>query len=180
MMKPRSAAADWRLLGLEPGATPEEILRAYDQRRALYDEDALASYSLLLDPERNGHLERLENARNRLLAQASAVVAGVEPAPVATAAGAGITALGPPPDLEQRPGAWLEHRRRQRGLTLEQLSSETRIRPAILEQLEQQQTEHLPAPVFVRGFVLQLARALRAPDPEAVAAAYLQLLREKK
>lgn len=172
--------ADWRLLGLEPGATPEEILRAYDHRRALYDEECLASYSLLLDGERRDHLDRLLEARNRLLAAATAPRARPEDTAPLAADDEKESALGPVPDRGQHPGAWLAHRRQERGLTLDQLSREVRIRPAVLEHLEAERFDKLPEPVFVRGFVLQIARALAVPDPETLAALYLHVLDPKR
>lgn len=168
--------ADWRLLGLAPGATPEEILRAYDHRRALYDEESLASYSLLLDGERRHHLDRLLKARDRLLAAATAPRTPPEETPPTTADASIAAEAGPAPDREQHPGAWLGHLRRARDLTVDQLSKETKIRPAVIEQLEGEQYDRLPAPVFVRGFVIQIARALAVADPESLAALYLKQL----
>jgi curved DNA-binding protein CbpA len=168
--------ADWRLLGLAPGATPEDILRAYDHRRALYDEESLASYSLLLDGERRRQLDRLLEARDRLLAAATAPRARPEEAPPSPADATTGAEIGPAPDREQHPGAWLGHLRSARGLTVDQLSKETKIRPTVIDQLEGERYDRLPAPVFVRGFVIQVARALAVPDPESLAALYLRQL----
>ena len=38
---------DWEVLGLEPGADPKDVRRAYRERRALYESDSLATYTLV-------------------------------------------------------------------------------------------------------------------------------------
>jgi cytoskeletal protein RodZ len=67
----------------------------------------------------------------------------------------------------------LRFHRRAKELTLEQVSAETKIRASLLDQLENERIDELPAAVFVRGHVLQYARALGLPDPNEVAALYL-------
>jgi len=57
-------------------------------------------------------------------------------------------------------GAYLRKEREKRGLTYAQVTEKTKVRPHILEALEKEDWEHLPAPVFVRGFVRSYARAL--------------------
>jgi len=57
-------------------------------------------------------------------------------------------------------GAYLRKEREKRGLTYAQVTEKTKIRPHILEAVEKEDWEHLPAPVFVRGFVRSYARAL--------------------
>ena len=80
---------------------------------------------------------------------------------------------GPPPDPRTEPGALLNHHRRAQGLTLEHLAAETKIRAVLLEQIESEAFDDLPAAVFVRGHVLQYARALGLSDPNELAARYL-------
>jgi cytoskeletal protein RodZ len=61
-------------------------------------------------------------------------------------------------------GRYLQAAREAAGLTLEQLSRETRIPVRVLERLEQGRREGLPEVVFLRGFVQSIARACQA-DP---------------
>ncbi len=75
------------------------------------------------------------------------------------------------------PGAFLRHHRLVSGLTLDQVSVETKVRPNLLDSIEKEEWSKLPAPVFVRGFVLQVARLLRMDEPEQLAAAYVQKMR---
>ena len=65
-------------------------------------------------------------------------------------------------------GALLRSERRKRGLSLSQVSEMTRLRPYILEALEEEDWGQLPAPVFVKGFIRSYARALGLQEGKAV------------
>ncbi|TMC97400.1 MAG: helix-turn-helix domain-containing protein [Chloroflexi bacterium] len=58
------------------------------------------------------------------------------------------------------PGGFLAARRGERGLTLQQASSATRIRLEHLSALEADEPELLPAPVYARGYLRTYARYL--------------------
>jgi len=163
---------DWKLLDLSPGAELTEINRALHFRRSLYQPGALATYNLLDEDERVQMLERIDEAYRRITGneppptRSPAPAAAGEPKPVAQP-------VGPPPDLQREPGEHLRHHRRTRGFSLEQLSTQTKIRASLLEQLEAEIVDELPAAVFVRGHVLAYARALDLPNPNEIAARYL-------
>ena len=72
---------------------------------------------------------------------------------------------------------FLRYHRLVSGLTLDQVSVETKVRPNLLAAIEKEDWSKLPAPVFVRGFVLQVARLLRMDDPEQLATAYVAKMR---
>jgi hypothetical protein len=172
----RARHEDWQLLGLEPGADLVEANRALRSRRALYQPGALATYNLLDEDERLRMLERIDEAYRR--------VTGCEPPPdrppqKTHTEGESQTPAAPdsPPDPTTEPGALLRHRRLVRGLSLEQLAAETKIRVQLLEQLETEAVDELPAAVFVRGHVVQYARALGLPQPNRIAAWYLAKVR---
>ncbi len=163
---------DWELLGLEPGADIARIRRAYRERRALYEPAALATYSLLDDEERTDIVARLDAAYERLLAEApsgdergGAAVQprSREPAPT-----------GPPPDAGNHPGRHLRHQRLRAELSLEEISSETKIGTTLLVQIEDEDFAGLPPPVFVRGHVQQLAKAVGIADPDGLARIYVE------
>jgi flagellar biosynthesis protein FlhG len=69
-------------------------------------------------------------------------------------------------------GATLRSHREARRLTLEAIVEKTKIRPAILEALEQERFQDLPAPVFLRGFLRQLASCLGL-DPAVICSEYM-------
>ncbi len=167
-MRDTPRAEDWDVLGLRSGAEPAAIRRAYQRRRNLYRSDNLATYTLLSERERAEHLSRLDDAYRRLLGtdpeheDSAAAVAGVEL----------------PPDPVASPGAFLRHQREANGVTLEQIRDRTKILLRQLQMLESEDFDGLPAPVFVRGFVVQVARFLRLPEPEELARHYLARMTE--
>jgi flagellar biosynthesis protein FlhG len=169
---------DWEVLGIEPGADLEKVHRAYHTRRSLFSPSSLATYSLLRTEERNELLARLDEAFMRI-SNAAAYLASAKGGSGADdeLVDEALAGLRTPTDLVGDPGAYLRHHRLVSGLTLEQVSVETKVRPNLLEAIERETWRLLPAPVFVRGFVLQVARLLRIDEPEALAAAYLEKMR---
>jgi hypothetical protein len=166
-VKPRDE--DWEILELEPDAELSEVRRAYRRRRTLYETDTLATYNLLEDDERAAMIARIDEAYERIVGAASAPndpsnpAAAIRPQPP----------TGPAPDRSTDPGAFLRHHRLQAGLDLHHISTETKISVAILARIEAEDFAQLPAAVFVRGHVQQVARELRLADAEELAKAYV-------
>jgi flagellar biosynthesis protein FlhG len=75
-------------------------------------------------------------------------------------------------------GALLRAVREARGVELRELSSRTKIPLSSLNAIEDEAYENLPPAVYLRGFLLELARQLRV-DPEQVARTYLRRARER-
>jgi hypothetical protein len=161
---------DWALLGLRAGATLEEVRAAYVRRRSLYDREALATYSLLDTSERTALVDRLDDAY-RAIAGAHRVSSDASAVPLPSASEAPPAFQPPAPDRE--PGAFLRHQREAREVSKERLAAETKIRASMLELIESESFAALPAPVYVRGFVVQCARALKLDDPEGLAEHFL-------
>jgi hypothetical protein len=160
---------DWEVLGLEPGASTGQVRRAYQQRLALYAPDSVSTYSLLEEHERDEMLTRIENAYQR-------ITGGQAPAgalPPALQEELPEPPSGPPPPYEEQPGAHLRHLRLGKSMAINQVADEIKVRATLLRSLEDEEYRHLPAAVYVRGFVVQYARVLGIANPEAVAAAYL-------
>ena len=164
--------ADWQLLGIGPNVDLTEVQQAYRHRRRLYDGDSLATYNLLSDEERRSKLERIEEAYQRIVGarplevpieldtpQDDEPAADVEPELV--------------PNPHDHPGAHLRHFRLARGLTVQEISEETKIRAMMIECLENEDFAKLPATVYVRGFVIQYAQILGLDDPATLATLYL-------
>jgi flagellar biosynthesis protein FlhG len=70
-------------------------------------------------------------------------------------------------------GATLREHREVRKLSLEAIVERTKIRPSILEALEADRFNDLPEPVFLRGFLRQLAVCLGL-DPAVVSREYME------
>lgn len=68
------------------------------------------------------------------------------------------------------PGALLQRAREAKGLTPEQVSSQTMLSRATVEALENNDFERLSQPVFVRGYYRKCAKVLGLPEDEVMAA----------
>jgi hypothetical protein len=172
---------DWEVLGVEPGADLEKVHRAYHTRRNLFAESSLATYSLLGTQERTELLGRIDEAFMRISnAAADLTVNPVIADQTDEKKFVQLEGLKTPTDLVAKPGPYLRHHRLVSGLTLEQVSVETKVRPNLLEAIELEDWSKLPASVFVRGFVLQVSRLLRLDDPESLATAYIEKMRAER
>ena len=79
----------------------------------------------------------------------------------------------PPLDLSA-PGAYLRRCREALGLTLSEMAERTRIR--VLDHIENQRFERLPHEPYLRGYLLEYARALGLLESAQLVARYLELL----
>jgi len=162
---------DYKLLDLDEDATPQEARRAYHKMKALYAEGSLATYSLMTSDEREKVLDNIERAYMRISRELTSHLPTPE-APVSPE-----NAAAPlPPGPDESIGTYLKQRREELGLTLRDMAARTRIRTTYLEHIEDERLADLPAPVYLRGFVLEFSRVLGLPNPESIAAAYLELL----
>lgn len=66
-------------------------------------------------------------------------------------------------------GAYLRDMRERRGISLDEVSRQTRVPFRYLEALESDRLADLPAPVFVRGFIRAYCHVLGAPAEQALA-----------
>lgn len=162
---------DFKLLDLEEDATAQEARRAYHKKKALYSESSLATYSLMPAEERDEVLDHIERAYMRISMEIES----------RSTARSGLlfpddTSPPAPPKPGESIGAYLKRCREHLGFTLRDIATKTRIRTTYIEHIENERISDLPAPVYLRGFVLEFARVLDLPDPESVTAAYLKLI----
>ena len=75
-------------------------------------------------------------------------------------------------------GALLRKVREAHGIEVADISQRTKIGKAHLIAIEEEAFDALPAPVYVRGFVAELAKFLRL-DPPQVQRTYLRRMRER-
>ena len=167
---------DYRTLGLDPTSDLEEVTRAYERMKALYSEGSLATYSLLTEDERQEMLIRVERAylhisRNLSRRQEPPPSRRKQKQPPRTAAKDSIPG---PVTREESIGGFLKRRREDLGLTLKELAGRTKIRSTYLESVEREDYAKLPAPVYLRGFVIEFAKALQIDDPEVLASRYIE------
>jgi curved DNA-binding protein CbpA len=81
--------------------------------------------------------------------------------------------------VESFDGSILKSIREYKNLSIERISDATRISRTYLTAVEQNDYRELPAPVFVRGFIVQIARILNLNENK-VANSYLQIYKSKQ
>jgi cytoskeletal protein RodZ len=88
------------------------------------------------------------------------------PAPIAEPQ-ADPRGLGTEEPEQRTPGAYIQHQRKRKGMSLDQLAAVTKIPRAQLELIEADRYEELPGMVFAKGFLRCCARSLEL-DPDVV------------
>ncbi len=188
----------YEVLEVPADATTAQIERAYRIARTTYQPSSAATYSLLSDEEVAEALRRVEgayavlsDARLRKEDDARLRLAGMfdranraayPPAPREGAAPRpvhrSLEASGPVDEaMEPEDGVYdgevLRRIRMGRGIELEEVANLTKIGMAHLRNIEANRYELLPAPVYLRGFLREIARCLRV-DPKAAVESYMQ------
>lgn len=173
------------LLEVDRGATDEEVRRAYRRVREIYAEDALCCYGLFDHKELAAVSARIEEAFDVLLDRArrrpyELSMFPDEPEQVAEESPEPRDRELPPappitPETEFD-GALLRAVREARGFDLKQISKRTKISLAYLAAVEDDDFGALPALVYVRGFVAEMAKCL-ALDPIQVSHSYVRRVR---
>ena len=184
----------YAVLGVGRSSNDEEIRRAYKRQREVYASGSLATASLIDEEALAGARTRIEEAHDTLLdpvrRRAYDLSTFPEEAPPTEDSVVARPALAAEqlllqselareigPDTEFT-GPLLRKVRESQGIELAEISSRTKISKAHLVALEEETFEHLPAIVYVRGFVTELAKYLRL-DPAQVQRTYLRRMREK-
>ncbi len=76
-------------------------------------------------------------------------------------------------------GQFIREVREYKRVSIDRISEVTRISKTYLNAVEDNDYKKLPAPVFVRGFVVQIARILKI-DEKVAASSYVQLLKDSQ
>jgi flagellar biosynthesis protein FlhG len=170
------------VLGLEPGASREQVERAYRFSLEMYGEDALATYSLLEPAELEKMRTRIREAYQVLVdpeqrrsydeshgfaPPESPVVPFPSPAEAGGAEEVELPEILTGPDLKRI--------REARGVSLRHMANVTKIGTRFLEYIEEDRFGLLPAPVYLRGFLQEYARMVSL-DPRRLAEAYMKRL----
>ncbi len=185
-MKPFREQNHYELLDVRPDAEKEVLAKAYEAAKRAFTGEALASYSLFDPGERKALLARLDDAWRTLSDPAERArydehVLGIRPV------------VGPPAESagpESRPmafsyadlpvtgvtGSVLRARREAIGVPLQEIARDTRISIAYLQFIEEDHEKGLPHETYLRGYLIQYARAIGL-DPHTVADGYLRHLR---
>jgi len=168
---------DLEFLGLASEVGDDEIIAECQRRRLLYAGNHPATYNLMSDGERRRMLGKVEEILSRVHAPAGPPKERTTPSDdfasdLCTAPSEKLSE--PAPDPQNSPGAFLRFSRMMRHRDVVEISAETKISKRLLLALEEEDASALPAAVFVRGFVVAVARILKLEDPEAMAKMYLE------
>jgi flagellar biosynthesis protein FlhG len=181
------------VLGIDRTATDDEVRRAYKLQREIFREDSLPIVSLLDAEQLGTQLGRISEAYDTLLDQQRrraydmSVFPKDEPDKVdslrrrPSASEAELAQLQADLAREITPetqftGQLLRKAREAYGIEIQEIAGITKISPMYLRAIEAEDVEALPAPVYVRGFLQQIAKALRL-DPMQVTRTYLKRMR---
>ena len=168
----------YRVLGLPPRASREQIERAYQFCREMYGPSSLATYSLLEPQEVEASRARIDEAyhvladagQRRTYDEALGVGAGPDPAWYLP------EPAQPGPEPVELPevvtGEVLKRIRETRGVSLRQIANVSKVGVRYFEYIEQDRFGFLPAPVYLRGFLQEYARQVGL-DPRRVTESYL-------
>jgi curved DNA-binding protein CbpA len=186
----------YTVLEVDPGATDEELRRAFKRVSKRYDPTGIVVYGLyredeiqalqrllreayetLVDPEkRRRYDKRIYPEGHPSLRRADQRVAAAPPTPRAALPADPIAAAGLPPDVTLR-GPAITRVREACHLSLEEIAERTKISMFTLRCIEAESFSDLPARVYMRGFLRQVADMLRL-DPERLLSDYLQAMDE--
>lgn len=179
-------------LSVSRGASDEEVRRAYKRQRELFQPNSLPLVSLLDEAQLRAELAQIQEAYDTILdparRQAYNLSAfpdmGEEQSPRPSRSPISQDQLMLQAELarELHPeteytGPLLRKARESQGIELSEIATSTKITVGHLAALEEERYDELPAEVYVRGFIQQLARQLKL-DPAQVAKTYMRRMRE--
>jgi flagellar biosynthesis protein FlhG len=198
-----SLETHYATLGLDPRASRDHVEKAYRFSLEMYGESALATYSLLAAEDVRAARDRIEKAHEVLsdpvrrreydISLGLSVPSGLLPFPSAPSVARATPPrsidpvrpgadpepplpLPAPPTLpELITGADLRKLRESRGVSLRGIALVTKIGVRFLEYIEEDRLAFLPAPVYLRGFLMEYGRALGL-DPHRTAESYMARL----
>lgn len=165
----------YEVLGLDPGAAPQRVEKAYRFSLEMYGDAALATYSLLDPQEIRQARVRIQEAyqvlsdpmRRREYDVGQGFADHGEPllpfAPgTSLATPSSSSAIPSAPRVLPEPvtGASLRKFREERGISLRTIATTSKVGVRFLEYIEADRHSDLPAPVYLRGFLQEYARAV--------------------
>lgn len=186
----------YEILEVSPDANLKEIQRAYEHARETYHAESLAIYSLFSKEEMVQMQAAIEEAYRVLMDEALRKSYDQSHSHLIHRASKGKERERAVPSHEIKSGLSftdlsleigeidcrgksLKLLREKLGLDLKAISAETKIPIKTLEWIEEEELEHLPAPVYLKGFLRAYARMLNL-DPQKLVEGYFQLFLERK
>lgn len=181
-------------LGVTRGATDEEIRRASRHKRELFAPDSLPLSGIVFGEELSREQARIAEAHDTLLDPVrrraydlsvfpeTETSSEKEDPKETSAAAAELEMMQAELAREITPetqftGALLRRVRESQGKELQEISNKTKISVAFLQAIEEEEYTLLPALVYTRGFVQEVAKLLGL-DPTQVARTYVARMRQ--
>ncbi|MFN8845990.1 MAG: helix-turn-helix domain-containing protein [Bdellovibrionales bacterium] len=196
----------YEVLELPTNAAQHEVTTAYDRAKRTYSGENPAIYTVFTDTEARELLSLIEEAYSvlgnktlrsiydqRLLSNQFSL----DDLSYSSILGASKQYYPEPkpemrkpvyqknPDFEKEiqnqvswTGEFLKRVREYKGLSIERISEKTKINPYYITSIEKMDVNGLPASVFVRGYVSQIAKELGLNE-KSVADSYINLFKKK-
>jgi flagellar biosynthesis protein FlhG len=195
-MKRIEEQTHYEILEVSPDADLKEIQRAYDHARETFHADSLAIYSLFSEEEMRKIQAAIEEAYRVLMDEALRKSYNQSHSPLIERSSREKQAEKSVKSSEIKSslsftdlsievgeityrGRSLKQIRERLGIDLKAISAETKINIKTLELIEEEDLEHLPAIVYLKGFLKAYARALNL-DAQKLIEGYFQLFKEEK
>jgi flagellar biosynthesis protein FlhG len=187
--RPRAGAGPtlYEILGVPRTANDEELRRAHRKLRDVFGPESLAPHTILDQAAIRAEVKRLDDTLDVLLDPVRRRAYDVSTFPQDASQPLAKATARVLDDAEQQrladllraiearalvDGSTLRHLREANGYAVDEVCSRTRIAKAIVLALEDDRFRDLPAPVYLRGFLAELAR-LYGADPVRVQKSYL-------
>ncbi len=181
------------ILGTHRGATDEDIRRAYKRQKDVYQPDSLALTSILSDSQLAQAVANIEEAYDTLLDPLRRRAYDLSHFPEPERPTSGLNAQEDSALAAERQllrneltreisaeteftGALLLKVRESLGIEVEEIARRTKISVSHLRAIEAEEYQSLPALVYTRGFLQQVAKCLEL-DPAQVTRTYLRRMR---
>ena len=185
----------YEVLEIDPGASDEEIRRAYKRMREMYAAESMVVCGLYT-PERldvvhariDEAYDTLLDPDKRKLYDVKLFPDGIPTRPTPTTGVPPVEAAAPPKGeatpakvLVPEPivdanteitGELLKKLREARGIDIAEIAQRSKVSVHHLRSIEEEQWGAMPAPVYLRGFLVEIARFLRL-DVQHVTRSYL-------
>lgn len=186
----------YEILEISPTAQEKEIQKAYEHAKETFHADSLAVYSLFSEEEVKEIQSAIEEAYRVLMDET--LRRHYDRSPLQTAgesppqkildtqeiskekkASLSFTGISFSPGEEFYRGKTLKQIREKMGVELQVIAKETKISMKVLERIEEEVFEKLPALVYLKGFLKGYAHSLGL-DPQKVIGEYLDSMEQTK
>jgi flagellar biosynthesis protein FlhG len=185
----------YEVLEIDPGASDEDIRRAFKRMREMYAAESMVVCGLYTPQRLDVVHARIDEAYDTLLDPDKRKLYdiklfpdGIPTRPTPTAGVAPVEAASPPKGeptpakvLVPEPivdanteitGELLKKLREARGIDIAEIAQRSKVSVHHLRSIEEEQWAAMPAPVYLRGFLVEMARFLRL-DVQHVTRSYL-------